>query len=242
MIRFAIALLAVAMIGQSSFAQLLPNAPWNKATLVDSDGCTIDAVTGKKLFCPLKARRSQTPAAETTFEFRENVSYNDGPVQRSYSVASYAAPPSPVTVRSGGSCGTATARSFGSSGGGLAVGGRDSDGAVVTSIGSTVSPSIASVGTQSIAPLAIGDRIKFRQTLIAAARKAREAGDITPAQFFLLSAASRNPIALDKMQAAVHEAAIEDGLATPQAIDWDNLLSFIEKLIPIIIQLIGLFS
>ena len=146
----------------------------------------------------------------------------------SYSSSSYA-------VRSSG----VTARSFGSSGG-LSVGSRDSDGAVISSIGSTVSPSIAKAGT--VEQLAFGDRIKFRRSLLAAAKQAREAGDITPAQYFLLSAASRNPNTLDKMQAAVHEAAIEEGLATAQAIDWDALIGFIEKLIPIIIQLIGLFG
>jgi hypothetical protein len=61
-------------------------------------------------------------------------------------------------------------------------------------------------------------------------------------EYFALSAASRNPRVLEKMQAAVHEAAIEEGLASTQAIDWSSLIDFIEKLIPIIIKLIDLFS
>lgn len=124
--------------------------------------------------------------------------------------------------------------------GGFVVGQRDSDGAVITSI--ATSPTVAKSGTQVVEQLAIGDRIKFRRSLLAAAKQARNAGDITPAQYFLLSAASRNPLVLDRIQQAVHEAAIEEGLATAQAIDWDSLIGFIEKLIPIIIQLIDLFS
>ena len=160
-----------------------------------------------------------------------------------YVAASYAAPSTPVVVKSGGSTGSAVT-SYGSSGGGFAVGQRDKDGYVISSIGSTVDPKIASSAqsTAGIEALAIGDRVKFRRSLIEAARAARKAGDITPAQFFLLSAATRNPSTLDKMQAAVHEAAIEEGLATTQAIDWENLISFIEKLIPIILQLIELFA
>jgi hypothetical protein len=90
--------------------------------------------------------------------------------------------------------------------------------------------------------LRIGDRATFRKSLIAAARKARDSGQITGLEFFLLSAASRNPATLEKMQAAVHEAAIEEGLATTQAIDWNQLIEFIEKLIPVIIKLIELFG
>ena len=82
----------------------------------------------------------------------------------------------------------------------------------------------------------------FRRSLLEAARNARKSGEITAVEFFMLSAASRNPATLDKMQAAIHEAAIEEGLATAQAIDWNSLIDFIEKLIPIIIKLIDLFG
>lgn len=169
-----------------------------------------------------------------------------------YTQSSYAVPPQAIyvpqsggstgSVRSGGSTGSAAVRSGGSTGSLFYVGKTDACGNVITSIGSTVSPEISKAGSGTIEALGIGDRVKFRRSLLAAARQARETGDITPAQFFLLSAASRNPGTLDKMQAAVHEAAIEEGLATTQAVDWDQLISFIEKLIPIIIQLIDLFS
>ncbi len=177
-----------------------------------------------------------------------------------YATSSYAAAPSSnyYQVRSGGSTGSArvsggstgsyVVRSGGCTGSSLRVGCPDIDGAIVSSIisvGSTASPQLAPYSQaqlQGIQPLAIGDRIAFRRSLLEAARNARKSGEITSIQFFMLSAASRNPNVLDKMQQAVHEAAIEEGLATAQAIDWNGLISFIEKLIPIIIQLIDLFS
>lgn len=269
MIRFALALLAVALIGQNSFAQLFPNAPWNRVNQASSS-----CPNGQ---CPNSPLKSTASAGHWTYpgtisnhlegahgvptngmnreqmlDLHDALHEGRAPamkqavpvtVQPAYVASSYAVPSSPVVVRSGGSSGSAT--SFGSSGG-FAVGQRDSDGYVITSIGSTISPSIAAPATQpvaqGIAPLAIGDRIAFRRSLLEAARNARKSGEITSIQFFMLSAASRNPAVLDKMQQAVHEAAIEEGLATTQAINWDGLISFIEKLIPIIIQLIDLFS
>jgi hypothetical protein len=151
--------------------------------------------------------------------------------------ASYSAPLA-ASVRSYGSTGSAGYGSTGS----FRVGYVLPDGAVVVSIGSTVDPAIVQAGTAQVEALAIGDRRDFRKTLLEAARQARQAGEITPMEYFALSAASRNPRVLEKMQASLHEAAIEEGLATTQAIDWSSLIDFIEKLIPIIIKLIDLFS
>jgi len=138
---------------------------------------------------------------------------------------------------------------------GFVVGQVDpSDGALIVSVGPFVdlapsmAPSLPVVGEVSIvnsadvSMLRVGNRMAFRKSLLAAGRNARDSGQITGLEFFLLSAASRNPATLEKMQAAVHEAAIEEGLATTQAIDWDSLIEFIEKLIPIIIKLIELFG
>lgn len=160
--------------------------------------------------------------------------------------ANYVAPfvsnyPSYTTQSGGGSTGglgSVGSRSGGSTGG-FGIGTVLPDGAIVTSVGVT-QPSQAS--SLEVTQLRIGDRSSFRKSLLAAGRKARDAGEITSLEFFLLSAASRNPATLEKMQAAVHEAAIEEGLATTQAIDWDSLITFIEKLIPIIIKLIELFG
>lgn len=148
--------------------------------------------------------------------------------------------PSVSQVTGGGSTGSLGGGSSGGSSGGFGIGTRLPDGAIVTSVGVTVASSTQA--TAEVSQLRIGDRISFRKSLLAAARNARDAGEITSLEFFLLSASSRNPAVLERMQAAVHEAAIEEGLATTQAIDWDQLIQFIEKLIPIIIKLIELFG
>ena len=219
MFRFAIAIVAVCLFGLQADAQikLFRRAQPAAQCTVDQNGVQTCS-TNEMAVTPVQACQACNPMPN-------------------YASSAYSAPV--ISSRSFGSGGSAV---NGGSTGGFAVGQRDSDGAIISSIGSTVSPTIVKAGTQAIEPLAFGDRIKFRRTLLAAAKQAREAGDITPAQYFMLSAASRNPNTLDKMQAAVHEAAIEEGLATTQAVDWDALIGFIEKLIPIIIQLIGLFS
>lgn len=264
MIRFLMAMVvALSLVGHAS-AQLFPNAPWNTGTRFSksSDTCpngqcpnaTAAPSAGHWTYPGTISNHLEgahgVPTAgmsrQQMLNLHDSLHEGTAPTMKQavpvmpvpYAVASYAAPQT-LTVKTFGSSGSAA--SYGSSGG-FAVGKLDPQGHVITSIGSTVSPEITKAATGTIETLAIGDRVKFRRTLLAAARQAREAGDITPAQFFMLSAASRNPATLDKMQAAVHEAAIEEGLATTQAIDWDNLISFIEKLIPIIIQLIGLFS
>lgn len=260
MIRFTLALLAVALIGQNSFGQLFPNAFWNSSRFNrTSENCPNGQCPNSPLQSTASAGHWSYPGTitnhlegahgvptngmtrEQKLELHDALHEGRAPAMKqtvpAYAAASYAVQSAPiVVVRSGGSCGSVA--SFGSSGS-LAVGQRDKDGAIISSVGSTVSPSIS---TQAITPLAIGDRIAFRRSLLEAARNARKSGEITSIQFFMLSAASRNPAVLDKMQQAVHEAAIEEGLATAQAIDWDSLISFIEKLIPIIIQLIDLFS
>jgi len=143
--------------------------------------------------------------------------------------------------------------------GGFAVGTVLPDGAVVTSVGVTVAKAnscgcgcanctcngevqSAEASEMRAVGASVGERVKFRRALLAAGRKAKESGEISTLEFFVLSAASRNPVALQRMQEAVQEAAIEDGLASVNAVDWDSLIAFIEKLIPLIIKLIDLFS
>ena len=88
-------------------------------------------------------------------------------------------------------------------------------------------------------PVMKSDTAKFRKNLLEAARLARRSGDISIFQHLAIISASRNVKTLEKLKGDVHELAIEDGYATIQAIDWDKLLSFIEKLLPIILKLIG---
>lgn len=86
------------------------------------------------------------------------------------------------------------------------------------------------------------ERRKFHRVLMQAARNARADGKITSFQLAAFSLLSRNPASMDKIQAVIHETAISEGLATATAINWEQLIKFIEKLIPLIIQLIGLFG
>ena len=85
-------------------------------------------------------------------------------------------------------------------------------------------------------------KLTFRQALMKAASNAHHNGEITILQYFALARSSLNPAKLAEMQQSVHESAVQEGLATATAIDWNKLIEFIEKLIPIIIKLIDLFG
>lgn len=104
------------------------------------------------------------------------------------------------------------------------------------------------VSAATPAPLALdgmslkSDTQKFKKALLESARIARRSGEIGIGQHLAIIAAAQRPQKLEEMKTAVHELAIEDGLATAQAIDWNQLIGFLEKLIPVIIQLIGLFK
>ncbi len=115
-----------------------------------------------------------------------------------------------------------------------------SSGSSMGSAGSTptVAPSLPSAGTASVLR-----KSDFRASLMKAAKAAREKGEITAAQYFKIAAMSRIPKVAANLEAAMQEAAIEEGLASATGqIDWDAIIEFIEKLIPLIIQLIDLFS
>lgn len=87
-----------------------------------------------------------------------------------------------------------------------------------------------------------GRKLNFRQALMKAAANAHRNNDITILQYFAVARSSLNPAKLAEMQQSVHEAAVQEGLATVTAIDWDGLIAFIEKLLPIILKLIDLFG
>ena len=86
------------------------------------------------------------------------------------------------------------------------------------------------------------ERRKCIKAVMQAARQAKDKGTITSFQLATLSVLARTPATFEKIQLVIHETAIEEGLATATAIDWNALIAFIEKLIPLIIQLIGLFG
>ena len=120
---------------------------------------------------------------------------------------------------------------------------------VVSTVASTVTvPTSTTVGSfaakqdatdAAFIPVLKSDSAKFRKNLLEAARLARRSGDISIFQHLAIISASRNLKTLEKLKGDVHELAIEDGMASIQAIDWDKLLAFIEKLLPIILKLIG---
>lgn len=85
-------------------------------------------------------------------------------------------------------------------------------------------------------------RSDFRKAFLSAVKEARESDQISALQHGRLVIASLRPRELANIEAWCHENAVQEGLATPSAIDWDNLIAFIEKLIPLIIQLIDLFG
>lgn len=117
----------------------------------------------------------------------------------------------------------------------------------VKSGGSTGSLGLGSTGSSvvasdSVTVLRLGDRAKFKRSLLAAAKQAVTNEKITQEQYDALAFAIKFPGVAQKLEAALHETAIENGLASTQAIDWDKLADFIERMIPIILKLIDLFS
>jgi hypothetical protein len=99
--------------------------------------------------------------------------------------------------------------------------------------GTPESPEVASLGMR---------RNEFRQSLMKAVGNAHRNGDITILQYFAISRSSLNPAKLAEIQEAVRESAVQEGLVSGAAIDWDGLISFIERLLPIIIKLIDLLG
>jgi hypothetical protein len=112
---------------------------------------------------------------------------------------------------------------------------------VTVPVGSAVAPFAVAqdVTDAAFIPAMKSDTAKFRKNLLEAARLARRSGDISIFQHLAIIRTSRNVKELERLKGDIHELAIEDGMATIQAIDWDKLLSFIEKLLPIILKLIG---
>jgi hypothetical protein len=86
----------------------------------------------------------------------------------------------------------------------------------------------------------------FRRSLIRAAEEAHDAGEITRGELFKIRISSISRPALRQMQQAVAEQAVHEGkivAGSPMsAVNWDNLLQFIKELLPVILEIIKLFS
>jgi hypothetical protein len=92
---------------------------------------------------------------------------------------------------------------------------------------------------------------KFRQALLKAADAAAKAGEIKRADVVRLRVATLSPAFLAQAErlAVVQMAfsgdevpTLEDGRIDVAKIDWDALLAFLEKLIPIILELLQMFA
>lgn len=110
---------------------------------------------------------------------------------------------------------------------------------VVSSV--TISSSQPVVAVSSATILA-NDRAVFRRAFMKSLKAAKQSGSITDLEYLRLVTMSLRPASLDKIRETVQETAIQEGLATATAINWDGLIAFMEKLIPLIIKLIDLFN
>lgn len=83
---------------------------------------------------------------------------------------------------------------------------------------------------------------EFRKALLTASGEAYKAGEISRLDVFKIRIASLNKTSLQKMQMAVAEQAVFEGKATPSTLDWSTLVFFIKDILPLILELIKLFS
>lgn len=88
----------------------------------------------------------------------------------------------------------------------------------------------------------------FRETLLSAAYEERKSGRLGWFKYAKIQIASNNPETLEEIQSAVLEQAVRAGKIAPQAaedpsaFDWSSLLAFIKELLPLILQIISIFS
>lgn len=88
----------------------------------------------------------------------------------------------------------------------------------------------------------VADNLIFRRALLKAASNQRRAGNITIEEYLVIARSARNPAKLQELRDSMADAAVEEGLVTTAAINWDGLIAFIEKLLPIILKLIDMFG
>jgi hypothetical protein len=97
---------------------------------------------------------------------------------------------------------------------------------------------------ESNRPVSVPDG--FGKAVRDAASKARSAREIGLIQQWRINSATRNTRQLQRMYAGVIDeglaAGVLDANDAADGIDWENLLSFIERLIPLLLKLISLFG
>lgn len=83
----------------------------------------------------------------------------------------------------------------------------------------------------------------FRKNLVKAAEQSFSDKEISRLDLFRIRVASMNPAVLRKMhQACAEQVLSEKKVASYGALDWDKLLAFIKEILPIILELIKMFS
>ena len=248
MSRLLLALVSVCLFGGVADAQIFPNAFWNQTKQVGVSGGCPGGVCPTAM-APQAVQRATTVqqpghwtypgtienhlesthgVATAGMSRQEKLNLHDS-LHEGTETAPQATYPS---VQS-----TTKAFSGGSSGGSFVVGGRDSQGHVITSIG-VLQSSTSEAKTFG----AIGSRRDFKRSLLEAAKQAQDDGDISAQDYRKLAFALKIPGVAAKMEAAMADHAVESGVAKAGSIDWDKLLAFIKEMIPIILQLIQLFS
>jgi len=108
------------------------------------------------------------------------------------------------------------------------------------------------VGQSPVVTLAASSEVSHAKTTLRMVRKAIADSDLSLGQKILARIALRRKSVQDRVTDFVTSQAIDDGVIVmpamvdgqmvEAAIDWDALLEFIEKLIPLIMQLIALFG
>jgi len=84
---------------------------------------------------------------------------------------------------------------------------------------------------------------EFRQALLKSAESSVRSGELSRMDLMRLRLATLSPKVLSTLHQAAAEQVLSDGLAASYgAIDWNALLAFIKELIPLILELIKLFS
>lgn len=96
--------------------------------------------------------------------------------------------------------------------------------------------------------------IKFRRSLLAAANKSAKAGKLKRRQVLSLRVSTLSPAFLDAAKqvcvsqmfySGVGEEFVpmtDDGKVNMEGIDWDSFADFLERIIPIVLQLIEIFG
>jgi len=168
-------------------------------------------------------------------------------VSTSYPAASYVS-----TGMSYGSSGSGyrSVASYGSSGS-LAVGQRDHDGAVISSIGAVQSSESSSEASNPPAMESRKDRKSSRAVILESVAMAEAEGSLSSEQAKAIRRATLRPRQLAQIEALIVEKAQIEGYALPmgsdgevqmKAIAWGDIADFIVKIAPIIFKLIELFA